>query len=501
MNSLTNQYLILDKDLYPNQNENKLGQKDIFFDYIIFYHKKLDYIKIISDNFSVALLGFIIDPFNPLSSNYEVILSLSKESKTLELLKKINLLSGRFVLLIKDKFNNYFICNDACGLRQIYYYNNNGQLSFSSFPELLLQSNGLNPQIDNETAELIKSKEFQNTEFAWYGDGWYDKRIKKILPNHYMALSDKKISRFPFIDLNTENSQEIIDKSIEILRNTYTSILNRFDNVLQPLTAGWDSRLLLSISKDFKDKIQYYIFSDKENTIPKEDVLIPSQLSKRLGINFKVCELEDLDKNFIYNFTLYKLFPRILPKTPNYYWHFKYSSSKNTININGNCAEITRNFYNHIFFNKNYFKSILYHSHFEDYFKPSLLEWREKLYEDKDWRKLNLLDLFYWEHRIGNWHSLYTFEQDVAIEEISPFNNRFLLLSLLLLPINLRKKERPYFYLEIIKNNWPECLLLPVNPIINNNIFKSIIIKVKKNDYFYKFYKTIDYYLRKKRIF
>ena len=51
---------------------------------------------------------------------------------------------------------------------------------------------------------------------------------------------------------------------------------------------------------------------------------------------------------------------------------------------------------------------------------------------------ISILGLFCWEQRMGQWHALYQYEQDVAIEEFCPFNNKGLLLSISLF---LRRKE------------------------------------------------------------
>lgn len=374
MDSYRNQYCIVDRNFSSDDLGIDLTEKEDFYDYVCFYDKNLKIIKKISENLSILLLGFIIDPQNPLNNGESVLNKLTEEADFQSFLDRVSYLSGRFILLVRDKNNKYCICSDACGLRQIYYYVNSvNQVSLSSFPELLLKINKLTPAIDEKTKKLISSNEFHNTEFAWYGDTWYDKRIRKILPNHYFNLSDKIIKRFPFITIDSFNQNKIIDQAIEILRNTYIALINRFDNLMQPLTAGWDSRVLLAASKDFKDKIHYYIFSDNFQNIPKEDIIIPSTLAKKLKLDFQVLELEELDETFINNFSKDKLFPRILPKTRNYYWHYKYSTKLNTININGNCAEITRNFYSHIFFSKDYFKSILYHTHFEEFFEESLI--------------------------------------------------------------------------------------------------------------------------------
>ena len=281
MNSLKNQYCIINKQLFDPDAEYDLKQKDLFFDYLVLYDKNLKINKIISDNFSIVSLGFIIDPLNPDNSEQKILTDLVSKLDFDSMLEKINYLSGRFVLFIRNNQNDYYTLNDACGLRQIYYYYNNNKISFSSFPELLLKINKINVEIDEETFKVINSKKFIDSEFAYYGDEWYDKRIKKILPNHYFSISTKEIKRFPFVKISNDEGN-VIENSIEILRNTYKGIFYRFSTIRQPLTTGWDSRLLLSVSKEFKDNINYYIFSDNYKTIPKEDIIIPQKLAGKI---------------------------------------------------------------------------------------------------------------------------------------------------------------------------------------------------------------------------
>ena len=40
-------------------------------------------------------------------------------------------------------------------------------------------------------------------------------------------------------------------------------------------------------------------------------------------------------------------------------------------------------------------------------------------------------DFLYWEQRLGNWGAMYPAEQDIAVDEVSPFNNRLILTTML----------------------------------------------------------------------
>src|SRR5207237_1204273 len=44
---------------------------------------------------------------------------------------------------------------------------------------------------------------------------------------------------------------------------------------------------------------------------------------------------------------------------------------------------------------------------------------------------LNIFDMLYWEQRMSNWGALFPAEQDIALDQFSPYNNRLLITSML----------------------------------------------------------------------
>jgi len=77
---------------------------------------------------------------------------------------------------------------------------------------------------------------------------------------------------------------------------------------------------------------------------------------------------------------------------------------------------------------------------------------------------ISLLDLFYWEQRLGNWGALYPLEQDIAIEEVSLFSNRKLLMALLRVDPARRMPPNYPMFRSLVKRMWPKVLDLPINP-------------------------------------
>ena len=75
---------------------------------------------------------------------------------------------------------------------------------------------------------------------------------------------------------------------------------------------------------------------------------------------------------------------------------------------------------------------------------------------------LSLFDLFYWEHRLGNWASNSLMNSYLLTDLLDPFNCRELMEIWLRVP--REKRMNCNMHKEIIKRNWPDLLELPINP-------------------------------------
>ncbi len=85
----------------------------------------------------------------------------------------------------------------------------------------------------------------------------------------------------------------------------------------------------------------------------------------------------------------------------------------------------------------------------------------EKKLESLDY---NILDLFNWEERNGNWYSQFQVDKDIAQEEFTPYNCRKLMDIFLSVPSKYRDVHTNIFYRAMIKKLWPELLSEPFNP-------------------------------------
>lgn len=341
----------------------------------------------------------------------------------------------------------------------------------TSSPKLFLHNFDLSLKSNPVKSQFVHSPEFKESQHSWFGNKSPDDRLKKLLPNHYLDIQNRTIHRLPVfqeLDRVPLSEKEIIDQSSTLLTGTYRALSNRNYKLIQPLTAGWDSRVLLAASKSIPKTIDYYVFN-RENKNPEkyQDVRIPAKLADKLNLNFEIIQPEELSQDFIQHYKKNHIYPRILSKTENIQSHFtRYSGAQQkVINLNGNAAEILRCFYGN-YRSTPSLNMLLYFSGFpnSEFIKQELSDWYQDATVYSKKTEMNLLDLFYWEQRMGNWGSQFPSEQDIAIEEISPFNNRLLIQTLYATGFKKRKKPNHPVFKKLIQNLWEEVLSEPFNP-------------------------------------
>jgi hypothetical protein len=290
----------------------------LFGDFTIYAHADLNItIKQRRDR-AIVLIGFIIDPFRPEKSNEQIVDDLfSACSNPDDFFQAVHPLSGRFVTLVRIK-DQYFVSGDACHYRQIFHSCDENHFAITSSPKLFLDFFNLDPVIGEEKQMLISHPLFLNRENSWYGNGSEDDRLIKLLPNHFFHISENVVKRMPVPNLHNAISEaQTIEYVAEVLTGTYKALVKRY-KLIQALTAGWDTRLLLAATKDFKDQIEYFVFDRQDKKGPKSaDARTAYNLSERLGLNFKTISPKPLTEEFLQRYKKEHVIPRILPKTAN----------------------------------------------------------------------------------------------------------------------------------------------------------------------------------------
>lgn len=464
-----NQYIVVGS----KQKLDHLKLSSVLFgEFLIYSHPNLNVSIAKHDTTQIAVIGYVINPLAPHYSNDEITETLARTCPTAaEFLKEINVLSGRYVILYKNG-SSFLVVGDACHLRQIFFGTHDENLILTSSPKLFLDAFNLDLRISKEKEDILDMPFFIKEESTWYGDETLDDRLTRLLPNCYLDVQAMSRIRIPFFSQNFTSDDQIIKYAGRILKNTFLALDQRF-NIIQPLTAGLDSRILLAASKEVSHKIQYYVFDMSGGK--GADVWVPTNLSNKFDLGLKVVKSEPLQDDFLEKFKKENIFPRILPKTTHIQYHYNCMHGPDVINVNGNCSEIARFVYGHTK-TKTTLSMLLTFSKYQGkipYFDEQLKKWYFEAEQYAVENGISLLDLFYWEQRMGNWHALWQFEQDIAVEEVSPFNNRSLIIALLQANPNGRKSPGFSFYKKLIDYLWAETLSEPINP--DGNYFRKLI--------------------------
>ncbi|ODG90095.1 hypothetical protein BED47_14640 [Gottfriedia luciferensis] len=455
-----NQYYITTKEVKTLRG----FRKEIFNGLYVYCDNNL--VTYYSNECKVCIIGIAFDPIKNL--NKKTLANYLGDTDNFEtLINKINGISGRYVILIQ--FNDdLYIFPDAFASKRILVYSKKNETYISSSEKILIEISNKELEISKNVKQIINSKLYKYLESPWIGPNWYDNDIFQVLPNYYYTFKENTVKKRGISKYELSNEDKI-NYMNEILKGTYRFLSNEF-KLIQPLTAGYDSRLLLSASLEYKNQIKYYLFN-LPNT--KMDRIIAKTISRDFNLDFSDYDIKSLKPDFTEKYFQSHIFPRILPKIGIIQYHYHNNRQiKGLININGNGGEVLKSYYGASFpkDENDFINSI-------KIIKNQLLienarKWYKNNFSYCEKYNINIKDLFYWEQRQGIWGSQFPFEQDISLEEISPMNNRdFIMIGLSLKNVDIYSDGSSLFRV-ITKLNYDKLLSYPFNP-------KTTIQKIK----------------------
>lgn len=429
---------------------------------------------------SVVLIGEAIDPFNPSYSNQVVSDELlSAAPDALRFSDKLASYSGSYIVFVISKDGEVQVHLDTFGTRQAYYYLRSKQWAVSSDPHLVLQAFQVGKEIDEETQQILKHPKFEKSGRKWYGTTWFDRRVKRLLPNHVIAFPSGKLCRVTLNKPgNADSYRSVCESALNILRGTIDGIHTRFSPVYQAITGGFDSRVLLAATdpKWFQNT-KWHIF-ERGNKFSM-DSRLALKLADQLDIDFEVIHPQRLSKEF-WDRIGEELNIRDRIMSRNLWWYHKEGRAGSSAIINGNGSEVLR-----LKFSqgkrRNLSPSMLRNlTGFPEYFGQEIDVWREELNRDESSQWIPNADLFYWEQQMAYWGALIPLEHYFAMDLFSPFNNRQLLLALLSSPETMRSPPAYQIYRDLIELANPALLSVPFlnkalgfsSPLLNQMLSK-----------------------------
>jgi hypothetical protein len=431
--------------------------------YFLSTHKDLEVNQIKEDGKELTLIGYIINPHEPNHTNLDCLKSIYDKVNTIhDIFDELYIYGGRFILIGAIK-GEMILATDPCGLRQVYYTNVEGEIWFASQPNLLINHFNIPKRSDKEVEDFISSSKYEDYQRCWIGNDCIYENVYHLMPNHFYDLNTREAKRYWINKDKGISYLEAVNKGAVILEGSMRAIAKR-GNLIQGLTAGWDSRMLLAASKDTKDTIQYYVSLGDDKFNKGTDFRIATKLSEELKLNLHVMDrLDDVRDEVAENIRQDVTQGRKMKKTRTI--QYFYDRFQNYINVNGNISEIVRNRYGTIHPETMSVEYLIKLNHYEGipFVKNNLKEWMKNI-PNAVLEDISLPDLMYWEQKMGNWAAMQKAEQDIALEDFAPFNNRELLMTLYSVDNKYREPGSYILYKDILRKMWPETLAQPINP-------------------------------------
>lgn len=453
-------------DYLPDWNRTEINSN-----YYITSHPDLAVTELNLDKTKIILLGFILDPDNPNFCNKDILNDLIKRSSTFDsILENTDKYSGRWII-IHEKNNELNIFNDACGSRSIFYHIGKDSVWCASQPHTIAKLLNIDKRDDRYFLEFINSKEFEAHERTLFGDDTLYKNILHLLPNHFLSISSKKVNRFWPNHVAEQLSVETAIKSLApIIKGLYQAANIRF-KLIQPVTAGRDSRLLLAASKDVRSNIYYFIQKFKGISFISKDIRLPKRLLKYLDLKFNIEKCTNYNSEFD-RYLRKNVFMLQNEKKKLLHYNF-FEKFQGYLNVSGNYTGIYRPFKWQVYAPAD---TPLIHKTYGRYFRKFkyvvdyIANWENDY--DSDLTKFNypIYDMFYWENKAANWVSMFVNELDIATEEWCPLNNRKILSTIL--SVHAKRRIEDNFQHKIVEYLWSDALKIPLARIGEDNPYR-----------------------------
>lgn len=425
----------------------------------LYYDHKTEIERSSVGSVEVNLIGYILDIRNGHLSTSHILSELARlyQSGTEEFYDYMEMLNGRYVLIISDE-NDTKTFSDATCMRPIFYYQNEFLGSHEALvEEVVRREKGI--ELNKEPYQMKGYLDYTSTE-----------DIYKFNPSMFFSSVDAGFTRYyPRKPAKSLSTEAVFDWTKDYFLPQTEWLDQNFNKIYQSLTGGYDSKVSLAITKDMRNEIEYFTY------------MIDIKKAKR-GLHRNIYDKDKkLVDRLVYNLNL-----------PHRYYYFKdypmpeEYEEKIAKNVSSEHSYIL-SYLTAKEFKKDavHVKSTIYenaklpykfeHDFTTDYeilnqiatgWAPKALknkkEVNQKMFnafiERSKFQEIepygyNLPMMLYWETRMANWHSNITQETDNTVETFVFVNNRYMLDQFMHLD-TISKRDKEYFE-KLIEHFWP----------------------------------------------
>lgn len=438
-------------------------------------HPDLNLSEYQGQRFNFVLLGQILDPLQPTFNNDQILNQFDKTAMDVESL--FDLLydkSGHYVLFVTSE-DFMIVLNDAGGLKQVYYHQDEkGRIWLSSFAPLIASQ--LNLPLSDEAQQYMSSSRYQEKIEPWWpGDFTPFHGVHHLYPNHYLNLKSFETVRFwPFKQLKRYSLKEGTRLAGDLLKGSCEAGNNRFDAIIA-FTGGFDSRSILAASRSFADQVEGFSSIYRKLTSESQDIVISRSIATKINMKYTLVESnQEIPPEFL------SVYDQSTQGYKTDWVNIVYGRYTNIpaekVIFKGNITEIVRSAYWQY---GDYPAEVSLETLMNKLnlgnnpaMRDGLREWmQDALYTEKLGYKL--LDMFAWEVQTGSWAAMSHSIFGLTHEEFSPFGNRKLLE--IMLGVHHRQRVLPKATLqqEMVRYLWPELAVFPYHSSWNLSGYKK----------------------------
>ncbi|MDD1652490.1 MAG: hypothetical protein LUO86_05600 [Methanomicrobiales archaeon] len=451
-------------EMFPGWNHREPGSG-----FHLYSHPELSVQGTQAGETGLTLIGYWIDPLHPERDDREILSHLMDEVEAgRDVHDATEHLGGRWILFVA-RSNTALLIPDCCALRQAYYGRTaSGAMYVASQP-------GLMERVGIPVGDSLLVDRFGTEPPGTLPSG--EMEVFRLLPNHRLDLISGTSTRFwprkPFSDIGIE---EGVARSAPIFQKELEAVTRRYD-MASTLTAGFDSRIMLSALRGREELVLFYVNRHIEHPENYRDQVIPAQIASDLGLDFRIIDtrkpVEDWFREvFLSNISYF--IEGVGGENRAHEISAVYRSDvAGRMGISGVVSELTRAYFSTGKSNIPYPKSItastltglnVWWGKRNRVDTGDLDHWLEDARTVEQNFNIRLLDLFYWEHLLGRILATMLLEYDLVSEHCAPYNNRALLSTILQVPVRYRSHPDYRFHYKVIESLWPDLLRYPINP-------------------------------------
>lgn len=411
---------------------------------------------------TLLLIGHAYNPFTLCFEEQSILKSLVKKEFPSELFwSEFNQLTGVFTLVIIINQKLYLVGDPTC-MQTTFYCTKEDKIFVSSHTNLL--GDLLDLEWDDYVRRLSDYRFFPLLGNALPGDLTQFKKVKRLVPNHYVILNkNESVSkRFFYPESMKLNVNDVVDKSSEIIQNNLKLIAKKWKRPAISMTGGCDSKTTLACVNGEYDKFSYFSYiSSKSEEV---DAKAARKICNALGLKHTIYTISENDSVYENIESIRKILEwnsgGIIPVNKNDVRKRAFFASINDfdVEVKSWASEIGRSYYSKRFNERKNFgdtptprkcttmyKFFLNNRQLVHQTDTVFENYLEKYFEQAKENPIAWQEQFFWEYRVPSWNGLViTGEHRYSFDITIPYNNRILLQLLLSVPIEMRIKDCVY---------------------------------------------------------